>query len=329
MKKDSWAILSKDANNCYVGLGTSRWEAQPSGLCFYFPDFFLKNSTPYLVFDEVVEIAKDELLNSLPEHSEKDFTWDEEGREAFENAFQSLDRLQKVVPYMGFHSKLPKEPLALLKSALTYHLKHPHTTLYGFKQGVEGMVGATPEKLFVRNGLVIQTEAVAGTLPIAQRTSLLEDPKLYHEHQLVIDGIQSSLTPNAFCQAAPTEIRDFGLLSHLVTPIQATLHKPCSISNLVQVLHPTPALGAYPKASGKAWLENYALKVPRLRYGAPMGIIDEENNFAQLYVAIRNVQLTKDKSSIFAGCGIVKGSELSKELQEIQLKFNSIKAILN
>lgn len=328
LNTNSWAVLSKDKDSCWVGLGSCKWSATPEGLSFYFPDFFLKNSEPYLIFDEVVEVAKDELLKLLPDHDTKPAEWKEEGREAFEAAFQSLEHLKKIVPYVGFHSQSRLQPSAYLRSALKYHLKHPHTTLYGFWDAKEGMVGATPEKLFIKNREQLQSEAVAGTLPVAQRASLLNDPKLYHEHQLVIEGIQSSLASFANVKINKTDIRDFGPLSHLVTPIHATLKSDCSVLTLVDLLHPTPALGAFPKASGKAWLAEYAIQVPRNRYGAPIGIVNEENAFAQLVVAIRNVQFTNEKSSIFAGCGIVKGSVLANELQEIQLKFNSIASIL-
>lgn len=328
LNENSWAVLSKDEVTCWVGLGSCRWSAKPEGLSFYFPDFFLENEEPYLLFDEVVEISKDELLAQLPDCSSNQSKWTEKGQDAFEEAFHSLDHLKKVVPYIGFHSTTPQEPLSYLKPALNYHLKYPHTTLYGFWDGKEGMVGATPEKLFTKDREQLQSEAVAGTLPIAQRALLLNDPKLHHEHQLVIEGIQSSLAPYASVQLNSTEIRDFGSLSHLVTPIEATMNKLCSLSTLVEALHPTPALGAYPKALGKSWLENYALQVPRLRYGAPIGLVDTENDMMKFYVAIRNVQFTKDHSAILAGCGIVKDSIISKELEEIQLKFNSIAAIL-
>lgn len=328
LNTQSWAVLSKDKDTCWVGLASCRWSATPEGISFYFPDFFLKNTEPYLIFDEVVEVKKDELLKLLPDHDMKPSEWKEEGRKAFEEAFQSLEHLKKIVPYVGFHSKSPEAPLNYLKAALQYHLKHPHTTLYGFWDGKEGMVGATPEKLFTKEREQLQSEAVAGTLPVAERTSLLNDPKLHHEHQLVIEGIHTSLAPFANVKVNATEIRDFGPLSHLVTPIQASLLQSSSLKTLIEALHPTPALGAYPKAPGKAWLEGYATQVPRQRYGAPVGIVNEEQDFARLFVAIRNVQFTKEKSSIFAGCGIVKGSVLAKELQEIQLKFESIASIL-
>ncbi|MFV0339735.1 MAG: chorismate-binding protein [Parachlamydiaceae bacterium] len=327
LNPNSWAVLTKDADHCYVGLGASTWRAKPSDLCFYLPDFFLKHPAPYLHFEQIAIVPKLKLLELLPDGEPVKHSWEENGRPAFKEAFASLNHLKKVVPYIGFHSSQPQEPFSLLKSALRYHLNHPHTTLYGFWDGKEGMIGATPEKLFIKNQEQLQSEAVAGTLPVAQKAQLLGDPKLLFEHQLVIEGIRESLKPLAQLTAGATTIKDYGPLSHLVTPLSAHLSNEYSIETLVQALHPTPALGAHPKDSGRKWLEDYAKSVPRLRYGAPCGIIDHSN--AKLYVAIRNVQLYENQSTIFAGCGIVQGSDLTKELQEIQLKFKSIQAILN
>lgn len=327
LSKDSWAILSKDADSCWVGLGSSEWRSKPSQICFYFPDFFLLDKNPYLHFEKVALLSKKEILAKLPKCEASTLAWKQEGREAFEEAFAVLENLEKIVPYVRYHSKQDRDSLSLLNNALCYHMQHPHTTLYGFWDGKEGMVGATPEKLFSKDRNLLQSEAIAGTLPIKQRASLLTDPKLLHEHRLVIEGIIETLAPIASVQIADTIIRDFGSLSHLATPIQAALEKDCSFESLVQVLHPTPALGAYPKSKGKEWLETYNQQVPRFRYGAPCGIVDKERDFAKLYVAIRNVQLFGDTQAIFAGCGIVKGSAFLTEMQEIELKFNAIKSI--
>lgn len=113
-------------------------------------------------------------------------------------------------------------------------------------------------------------------------------------------------------------------MKHLMTPI--TLFGAVGFQQLTEALHPTPALGAYPKGAGKSWLMHYQTILPRGRFGAPVGYWLEDRGGA--HVAIRNLQWSENRMRIGAGCGVVLESEEDKEWNELNLKIESIKRIL-
>ena len=92
-------------------------------------------------------------------------------------------------------------------------------------------------------------------------------------------------------------------------------------------MHPTPALGAFPRRPGMEWLKEYQQKIDRRRFGAPVGYAIEDAQ-AKCYVAIRNVQWTKNQMLLAAGCGIVATSQYDAEWAEIKLKLQAIKEML-
>ncbi|HEY4831978.1 MAG TPA: chorismate-binding protein, partial [Waddliaceae bacterium] len=96
---------------------------------------------------------------------------------------------------------------------------------------------------------------------------------------------------------------------------------------VVEMLHPTPALGAFPRILGKTWLMDYQTKMNRGRYGAPVGYYYPSKEEGECFVAIRNVQWVGPEAQIGAGCGIVAQSVFEQEWDEIQLKIQSIKSM--
>jgi menaquinone-specific isochorismate synthase len=233
--------------------------------------------------------------------------------------------------------------VASLKAVLTYALERP-VMPYGFwhqeegqREGLkEGMLGCTPELLFRRDGKTIRTMAMAGTRRHDEvgRLPLLEDPKERREHQLVIDSIVSELTPFGRVEVGMTEVATLPQLSHLKTLINLDpAQERVSFDELIRALHPTPALGAFPRKAGWKWLQTLEAQndLPRQRYGAPFGAIwkDQAGQDQGLaVVAIRNVQWQDERILLCAGCGVIAESELDREWQEIEGKIRAVKGIL-
>jgi menaquinone-specific isochorismate synthase len=111
-------------------------------------------------------------------------------------------------------------------------------------------------------------------------------------------------------------------LTHLRTPIQLELTQTADTAALVKALHPTPALGAFPKEEGVEWLKAFDSRTPRKHYGAPLGCC--YGNSISIVVAIRNVQWTPNGLAIGAGCGVIAESKQEREWNEIQLKTEAI-----
>ncbi len=119
-----------------------------------------------------------------------------------------------------------------------------------------------------------------------------------------------------------TEFKD---IIHLKTDITAAVSEDTDIISLVSALSPTAALGGYPKKESMKFLRatRYTKKYPERSFGSAMGIVTRQES--RFVVMIRNVQWKNDTFYIESGGGVVQGSELKKELNEIAWKRNVVK----
>lgn len=314
------SILSTASGRLYAAAGPRKWMSNPSSFAWFFPDFFLANPAPYFT-QQAIDISQIE-LSSIHEK----LAWSSGDYEPFTQSWSALEILDKVVPYVAFHSKGVIDPLAVLKNAMGYHQKTPGTTLYGFWGPDGGMIGVTPELLCSLKGNQLQTMACAGTGKKGE--DLLTDSKLMAEHDWVIKGITQALDPFGSVTSGKTSVRDFGRLSHLITPMNCDINRDSPFSEVVASLHPTPALGAFPKEKGKSWLQAFNQKVPRGRFGAPVGYFNSTDGEGECYVAIRNLQWSGQLASILCGAGVTRESILENERDEIGAKFKAVREIL-
>lgn len=326
---NSGALISTRGDKLRIGRGKKNWhEVQNSRFSYYFPTFFLDDRTPWLTFEETEEISIDSLLSHLKKipHQTPSTEWTLSDFDPFQDQFIRFmqSRLQKVVPYGFAHAETELTESNLnhcLIHLLEYAKKNP-VSIYGFWGKGNGILGATPEILFTMENQMVSTMALAGTSEDVQ--SLMGDPKQRKEHDFVIEGIAQSL--QSFGKVVIGETKPLALshLAHLFTPIQ--LKTQGEFTALTQSLHPTPALGVFPKSEGKQWLKNYQTLVPRGRFGAPVGYAEQDTG--RCYVAIRNVQWKNQRLQIGAGCGIVKESIMEKEWKELALKIKATRAML-
>lgn len=315
-------------------------EVSKSTPSFYFPDFFLKSVKPWFVHKKWQTMSIQELLDCLPKNQVAchSLRWNAPDYSQFFSTYAHLQdllnqkNLLKAVPYSFVMCPEMMTPLRLcqsLSSVLRYTFSQP-LYVYGFWGKEEGMLGASPEMLFrCTKEKILETVACAGTYGrTKQQKKLLTDVKELHEHNLVVEGITNCLTPFGDVQKGSTSILKLPSLSHLITPIHVNLHSSFEFESIVRAMHPTPALGAFPRGLGNLWLDSYQKIVDRKRFGAPAGYYNPQDKNASCFVAIRNVQWDKRGLAIGAGCGIVKGSCLENEWQEINLKIQTIKDML-
>lgn len=331
------ALLSLDPGFVLLGWGEESWNDQPSPSAFYFPDFFLREK-PWLIFSnyKVVEVKALKEMLQREKANPPPLAWNNPHPEIFYKSFDELqglfaqNSLTKAVPYTIQKCPLPlnkDQKISSIISALHYIQKAP-SYIYGFWDEKQGLLGATPEILFTsekkEKHTHLKSAAVAGT---AKNLEDLHTPKNLREHAIVVEGIQQSLS--AFGKVHLGELKTIVLphLSHLYTPLELLLDKDPSLEDLVDALHPTPALGAFPKKEGLNWLKEFERLVPRKRYGAPAGAVFQ--NKTRCYVAIRNVQWDESGSQMGAGCGVVAESNKEDEWNEILLKLKAIKGILS
>ncbi|MEO8876994.1 MAG: chorismate-binding protein, partial [Polyangiaceae bacterium] len=117
-----------------------------------------------------------------------------------------------------------------------------------------------------------------------------------------------------------------GRVHHLATSIVGRLDRPAHVLSLVAALHPTPAVSGLPKQAAADWIRDHE-SFERGWYAAPVGWFDDQGN-GTFAVAIRSALVKNDEAWVFAGAGIVDGSEPDAEFRETQLKQKTILAAL-
>lgn len=191
--------------------------------------------------------------------------------------------------------------------------------------GAGTLIAATPERLVRVDGTSVQCDALAGSHADGPEsaTALLASGKDGREHRLVVDAIASALRglgAEVRIPDAPV-VRTLRHVLHLHTPITATLAAPRHVLEVAAALHPTPAVGGTPTRLATRWIAEH--EVPRGWYAAPVGWCDLDGN-GELAVAIRSGVLTGERAHLWAGAGIVAGSDPDRELAETELKLRAM-----
>jgi len=220
------------------------------------------------------------------------------------------------------------DPMALIK-----HLKDitPHCYHFCFQTDpYQGFLGASPEKLYKRTEGKIESEALAGTKPRGATQEddtrladeLLHSTKEANEHKYVIDAITEALKPlcqNLTCDAS-SRLLKLKEGQHLITQCQGTLRETVTDAQILDSLHPTPAVAGCPKDQALDIIKDIE-PFERGWYCAPVGYVGF--NQAEFAVAIRCGLVEKNTLSLFAGAGIVDGSTWEEEWNEVEHKISS------
>jgi menaquinone-specific isochorismate synthase len=203
---------------------------------------------------------------------------------------------------------------------------------------VDGFIGASPELLISRRGDQVTSHPLAGTVARsgdahsdeALVAGLMASPKARGEHQVVVDVLRAALSPVCARLDVPETPSILGLrnVSHLATRITGQLHPatPETALELVARVHPTPAVGGDPRDAALPYLQTVE-GFDRGRYAGPVGWVDARGDGAWA-VAIRSAEVHGSQARIFAGNGVVSGSDPADELAETQLKLQALLAAL-
>jgi salicylate biosynthesis isochorismate synthase/menaquinone-specific isochorismate synthase len=197
-------------------------------------------------------------------------------------------------------------------------------------------VGASPELLVRRSGASASTVALAGS---TRRSSdpavddhlgeqLLRSDKDRREQRIVAERIVRALRPHAvWVEAAPEpEIVKVANIQHLATPVIAQLAEPRSAIELAGMLHPTPAVGGEPWPGAAAAIGELE-GMDRGWYAGPVGWMDAAED-GEFCVALRSALLRDRNAHLFAGVGVVAGSDPAAELAETEVKLQALLPLL-
>ena len=210
--------------------------------------------------------------------------------------------------------------------------RFPSCAVFARGEGSRTFFGASPEMLVRVEGESVETVALAGTRPRSEdpvedarlADELRTSPKEQHEHQVVIDSIRRALGDSGvrLDPAPPTKVLQLPGIQHLRTPVSGRRDESIGVLDLVDRLHPTPAVGGQPQADALEWIREHE-SLDRGWYAAPVGWTDIEGN-GEFRVGLRSGLHGPDRTLLFAGCGIVAGSDPDEELAETMTKFGAL-----
>jgi menaquinone-specific isochorismate synthase len=206
---------------------------------------------------------------------------------------------------------------------------------FGFQFSPEqSFISCSPERLYRREGRHLFTEALAGTIrrsgdeatDAALAAELLSDSKNRLENRLVHADILNRLA-SLTSRASLTEPRilKLRLLQHLKCDIEADLSPGVGDWQLLDALHPTPAVGGAPRESALAFIRAFE-PYDRGWYAGACGMLSRETS--EFSVAIRSAVVREQTITLFAGAGIVAGSEPAAEWAELDNKIANVLSLL-
>ncbi len=108
-------------------------------------------------------------------------------------------------------------------------------------------------------------------------------------------------------------------VQHLHTPVEGLLASEGNALELAGLLQPTPACGGYPRDAALALIRRYE-PFDRGWYAGGAGWTDAKGS-GEFTVAIRSGVVRGDKAVLYAGCGILPGSDPEREYRESCLKL--------
>jgi menaquinone-specific isochorismate synthase len=202
-----------------------------------------------------------------------------------------------------------------------------------FVAHVDGFVAASPELLVGRSGDVVRAHPMAGTAPrggdpaadARLAAGLLSSPTYRHEHQITIDMVHDALL--GWCsyvdyEAEPSVVA-VANVQHLATLVEGRLSKPApSVLELVDALHPTPAVCGRPREAAQAFITRNE-GFDRRRYAGTYGWVDATGN-GQWAVGVRCAEIDGPRAKVYAGNGIVADSDPTTELRETRAKLQAL-----
>ncbi|CAA9224163.1 MAG: Isochorismate synthase @ Menaquinone-specific isochorismate synthase [uncultured Blastococcus sp.] len=206
---------------------------------------------------------------------------------------------------------------------------------------VDGLLGATPELLLRRTGRQLSARVLAGTAPRGAgaederlAAALMSSVKERAEHALAVDSLVPALA--AYCSSLSVpeepELLTLANVRHLASDITGTQRSSgsrgrASFLELVGAVHPTAAVCGTPTAAAAGLIAEFE-GMDRGRYAGPVGWLDARGD-GEFGLALRCAELVgEDSARLFAGCGIVAGSNPAAELAETQSKFAAFQAAL-
>lgn len=240
-------------------------------------------------------------------------------------------RLRKIVLAHAVDVFSPT-PLRLVESLHRLRQLHPDCYIFSMGNGRgQRFIGASPERLVKIQDRHLMADALAGSAPRSTietedsqlADGLLRSQKELHEHRVVTDFISERLMELGLCpRLSPRRLLKLSHIQHLQTAIEAEVPPDLHFMDVLANLHPTPAVAGAPRHLACEHIRRYE-RFERSLYASPLGWIDLQGN-GEFIVGIRSALVSGNRARLYAGAGIVAGSDPDRELAEVQLKLRAL-----
>ncbi len=295
-------------------------------------------------------------LPNIPENYPNRLTQNSNNAEQFKRSVASVissiqaSQFRKIVlaSTIDLISSSPFNPIDSLDKL---RKRYPGCNVFSTSNGKgKSFIGASPERLISIRNQQLETDALAGSAPRGNTINedaifahqLMSSEKERCEHQFVLNFITECLSDLGLMpQMLPMpQLLKLPNIQHLWTPIHSQLPKNIHPLEIVAKMHPTPAVAGVPTKIAQEQIRNYET-FDRSLYAAPLGWIDHQGN-CEFIVGIRSALIDTEKppiypsktnifpktnayhARIYAGAGIVAGSNPNQEFNEIQLKLQAL-----
>lgn len=244
-------------------------------------------------------------------------------------------RLEKVVVCRQLRLEGRRRfDLTRLNAALAYLF--PSCQVVTIRRDGGSFVAATPERLFTQRRNQIEVDAIAGTASraasadrdAALTSALRSSHKNLHEHMVVVDAVTDTLH-HCSRRVAPPDgpgVMQLNNAQHLWSVIRAELDPGMDVFQLAELLHPTPATNGHPCEAARAWLHRFE-PIQRGWYTGAAGIVEADLT-GELWVLLRCARIHDRTADLYAGAGIVAGSDPHSEWQETEHKLAAMSTAL-
>jgi menaquinone-specific isochorismate synthase len=240
-----------------------------------------------------------------------------DGRAEWENGFSiamssiSAGELEKVVLARQVEVELsePFDPHLILE-----RLVWANPSTYVFLN--HGLVGASPELLVSLEGDRVRSMVLAGT---ATKADQLADARIEMEHDLAARSVAAGLRVHSIDLIGERSVIQVGVILHVATDFTAKALPGTKVLDLLSSIHPTAAVAGTPTPAALALIRAMEPR-GRGRYAGPVGWFDTKGD-GEFAIALRCGEFDQNRGTIYAGGGLVPGSDRQSEWAETDLKL--------
>jgi isochorismate synthase len=228
------------------------------------------------------------------------------------------------------------EPVAILRVFRQLAELYPQCYNFAWKSGDAVFMGASPELLVDVRGVSVRSNPLAGSIrrgegeaeDSALGRSLMSSSKDREEHRLVVDDLVERLSSLASDIDVPTApvLKKMASVQHLSTEISGRLEDGNGIMDVVDALHPTPAVGGVDRAAALSFIRQTE-QIDRGWYTGGVGWMNGAGDGA-IAIGLRCGLVRAGRTQLFAGAGIVADSMPDAELRETRLKLRPLLDVL-